>query len=84
MIVQSFHRSWFSPAHAPEGVFLYNSVIARIEVKSTVSRADLVTFVRASKDIASLKHSVQPGFKDALEGAFNLLFAYESDAVTQR
>jgi hypothetical protein len=70
-----------SPNHAPEGVFLYNSVIARIEVKSTVSRADLVTFVRASRDIASLKHSVQPGFNDALEGAFNLLFAYESDAT---
>ncbi len=37
--------------HAPEGVFLYNSVIARVEVKSIVTRADIVSFVRASKEV---------------------------------
>ena len=33
-----------SPNHAPEGVFLYNSVMARIEVESTLTRADLSRF----------------------------------------
>jgi hypothetical protein len=70
-----------SANHAPEGVFLYNSVLARIEVKSTLTRADVVAFVKASIDIAALKHSVQLGFTRNLEGAFSLLFAYDSDAV---
>lgn len=69
-----------SPNHAPEGVFLYNSVLARIEVKSTLTRSELGGFVKASVEIASLRHSVQPGFAGSLEGAFNLLFAYDSDA----
>lgn len=70
-----------SPNRAPEGVFLYNSVIARIEVKSKLTRADILAFVRASMDIGALKQSVQPGFTGSLEGAYNLLFAYASDAV---
>ena len=69
-----------SPNHAPEGIFLYNSVLARIEVKSTLTRAGTVAFVRASNEMAALKHSVQPGFDGNLDGAFNLLFAYASDA----
>jgi hypothetical protein len=69
-----------SSNHAPEGVFLFNSVIARIEVKSRLTRADIVNFVNASKDIAKLKHSVQSGFSGSLEGVLNLLFAYQSDA----
>jgi hypothetical protein len=32
-------------------------------------------------EIAELKHSVQPDFTGSFEGAFNLLFAYASDAV---
>jgi hypothetical protein len=63
-----------------EGVFLYNGVLARIEVKSRLTRADLVEFVRSSKEIAALKFSVRPEFVGQLQGAFNLLFAYNSDA----
>jgi hypothetical protein len=69
-----------SGTHAPEGVFLYNSVVARVEVKSTLTKADIRSFVVASMEIAELKHSVQPGFTGSMEGAFNLLFAYSSDA----
>ena len=69
-----------SADHATDGVFLYNSVIARIEVKSTLSRNDIRDFVRSSREIAALKHSVQPGFNGELEGTLNLLFAYASDA----
>jgi hypothetical protein len=69
-----------SSNHAPEGVFLYNSVLARIEVKSTLTRSDVVAFVKASVEIAGLLQTVQPGFPGPLEGALNLLFAYDSDA----
>src|SRR5208282_737330 len=69
-----------SSSHAPEGVFLYNSVLARVEVKSTLTKADVGDFVSSSIEIAELKHSVQPGVKTAFTGAFNLLFAFSSDA----
>jgi hypothetical protein len=70
-----------SQNRAPEGVFLYNSVLARIEVKSRLTRADIVDFALASKEIASLTHSVQARFIGNLDGTYNLLFAYESDAT---
>jgi len=69
-----------SANHAPEGVFLYNSVVARIEVKSSLTRAAIGDFILASREIAALKHSVQPGFSGHLDGVFNLLFAYSTDA----
>ena len=67
--------------HAPEGVFLFNSVLARIEVKSKLTRRDIVAFVRSSMQIADLRHSVQPGCVTSFTGAFNLLFAFSSDAT---
>jgi hypothetical protein len=66
--------------HASEGVFLYNSVLMRIEVKSTLTRDDIRSFVAASLEVCDLQHSVQPGCKSSFEGAYNLLFAYRSDA----
>jgi hypothetical protein len=68
-----------SSTHAPEGVFLYNSVIARIEVKSTLTRAAIKDFVKASREISALKFTAQ-GHIGGLTGAVNLLFAYDSDA----
>jgi hypothetical protein len=41
---------------ASEGVFLYNSVIARIEVKSKFTRGDLQKLISSSRDIAKIKH----------------------------
>src|ERR1019366_6658256 len=69
-----------SPNHAPEGVFLYNTVIARIEVKSSLTRDGVRTFVQSSREINDLRISVQPGFSGQLVGAVNLLFAFDSDA----
>jgi len=66
--------------NAPEGVFLFNSVIARIEVKSKLTRKDIRNFITSSQEIASLKFSVQEGCITELCGAFNLLFAFDSDA----
>lgn len=72
-----------SPNHSPQGVYLYNSVIARIEVKSRITKADIYAFVRSSREIANLRISVQPGSMASsrtFEGAYNLLFAFDSDA----
>jgi hypothetical protein len=52
----------------------------RIEVKSTLTRRDIRSFVAASLEICDLKHSVQPECKSSFEGAYNLLFAYGSVA----
>ncbi len=69
-----------SSGHAPEGVFLYNSVLARIEVKSTLTREDVRSFVSSSLDIARLRHTVKAGISVPFLGAFNLLFGFNSDA----
>ncbi len=65
---------------APEGVFLFNSVIARIEVKSKLTRENIRKFIVSSLDIAALKFSVREGCCVDLFGAFNLLFAFNTNA----
>lgn len=70
-----------STAHAPEGVFLYNSVLARIEVKSQLTRADIRSFVKSSCDMASLKHTTHVRDVPSFVGTLNLLFAFGSDAT---
>ena len=66
--------------HAPEGVFLFNSVLARVEVKSTLKREDVKDFVKSSLELAEMKFSVHPSCESSLDGPFNLLFAFASDA----
>lgn len=64
---------------SPEGVFPFNSVLVRIEVKSILSRAELVKFVVASIEIAQFKVDVRPGCTKKYTSALNMLFAYKSD-----
>ncbi len=67
--------------HASDGVFTFNSALLRIEVKSTLTRADIVQFVEASLEVSKLKHSIGPDYKGELMwGAMNILFAFKSDA----
>ena len=66
---------------APEGVFLFNSVLARVEVKSTLSRDEIRRFVKASIEISRLRLSTSEGFAGEMTGALNMLFAYQSDAT---
>ncbi len=65
---------------APEGVFLYNSVLLRLEVKSTLSLAGVRDFVDASREIAQMNVTVQPGCVTKFDSAYNLLVAYASDS----
>jgi hypothetical protein len=69
-----------SAGHAPDGVFLFNSVLLRVEIKSKLTRGDIRNFVIASQDISKLCHTVQQGSVGPFVGACNLLFAYDSDA----
>lgn len=67
---------------APEGVFLFNGVLARVEVKSILSRVEISKFVKASIEISKLKFAIQEGFTGGgLMGPLNMLFAYQSDAT---
>ena len=72
--------------NAPEGVFLYNSVLARIEVKSKLTAGDINNFIDSSKEISELKFSVNlnSGETSELSGAFNLLFAFDSDLTFEK
>lgn len=61
-----------------EGLFLYESVLARIEVKSTLNVEGIRQFLASSYNIAKLKISVNVNST----GTINFLFAYNSDLLT--
>jgi len=66
--------------NSKEGVFLFNSVLARIEVKSKVKKSDIEDFVTSSKEISVMTFSVMPGNpQKPLIGPLNLLFAFDTD-----
>jgi hypothetical protein len=60
--------------HAPEGVFIYNSVLASIEVKSTLTATGVEEFVASSREISNLKITVGKESARPYIGAINLLF----------
>jgi hypothetical protein len=68
------------PNHGLEGVFLYNSVLMRVEVKSKLTREDIRRFVKASLEIADLRHTVKQSQGTLYNAAYSGLFAYGSDA----
>lgn len=65
-----------------EGIFLYNSVLARVEVKSTINRGFMKDFCSTSLEMSKLRLSVTDNFDKAqkITGAINVLFAFKSDA----
>ncbi|MEM1287085.1 MAG: DUF6602 domain-containing protein [Pseudomonadota bacterium] len=63
-----------------EGVFLYNGVLVRIEVKSTIRLADYRSFARSSVALASMKlANSSEHYQWNVTGALNLIFAFSSD-----
>ena len=64
-------------ANAPEGVFLSNSVLGRIEVKSRLDADGLRQFIESSMRIAKLRVISPKRFEYA--NAFNMLYAFHSD-----
>jgi len=63
---------------AKDGVFPFNSVLMRVEVKSTVNAEEVRNFVASSRDLAALKIVQRPGSKP-VTGGVNLLFGFGTD-----
>ncbi|MCL5260916.1 MAG: hypothetical protein M1561_04470 [Gammaproteobacteria bacterium] len=68
--------------NTPDGVFLVNSVLCRIEVKSKLTRPELKKFIARSQQVNSLKFTVRSEYIQRQTGAFNLLFAYQTDCTS--
>jgi hypothetical protein len=66
--------------NSKDGIFLFNSVLARIEVKSTATRGDMKDFAETSLEISKLNFTVGPNFRANYFGTFNLFFAFKSDS----
>ncbi len=60
-----------------EGIFLFNSVLARVEVKSIVTKVFMKDFCSTSFELSKLRFTVGPNFNAIYFGAFNLFFAYK-------
>ena len=60
------------------GIFHYNGVLARIEVKSSLEEKDYTQFINRSKNLTKFKVDFRK--PRMIEGAYNHLFAYDSRA----
>ena len=70
----------FANVNGPEGVFLFNSVLLRIEVKSTIDRTGLSDFIDASSEVAKMQFDEQPECKTKFTKPCNILVAFKSDS----
>jgi hypothetical protein len=63
-----------------EGVFLLNSVLVRIEVKSTITRKGLFDFIDASSEIVNMEFKKQSDCKTKFAHPLSVLVALKSDS----
>ncbi len=61
------------------GVYLYDSALCRIEVKSKLTKKDLESFVSTSDKIANLKLSAKPEKTPDVFGTLNMLMSFDSE-----
>lgn len=64
----------------PDGIFLLNSVLLRIEVKSQISKQGLREFVNASSEIIKMQFRKQPGCETKFTHPYSILVAFKSDS----
>jgi len=64
---------------APEGIYLYNSVLLRTEVKSKVNATSIKEFVASSKEMSQFKFQVQEGCRKEFVGAINTFVGFATD-----
>jgi len=67
-------------ADVPENVFLFNSVLLRIEVKSTLNRKGLSDFIDASSEMARMQFYKQPDCSVKFTKPCSILVAFTSDS----
>jgi hypothetical protein len=76
---RSIVPSVLAHASAMEGVFPMDGVLARVEVKTTLTKAELRNAVLAAKEIYEMKFCGLPGHMWTLP--INTIFAYKSDLL---
>ena len=64
----------------PDGVFLLNSVLLRIEVKSKITNKGILDFINTSSEITKMKFSKQPDCKTKFTHPLSILVAFKSDS----
>ncbi len=62
-----------------EGVFPINSVLLRVEVKSTITKQGVNEFLDASSEVSSMNFQRQPECKSKFVNPYNILVAFKSD-----
>ena len=66
-------------SHSTNGVYHFNGVLGRIEVKSSLEARDYLQFVKRSEAIRQFKASVRADHI-RLDAGYNYLFGYDSRA----
>lgn len=69
----------FASAQAGDGIYLFDSTLCRIEVKSNVTKADLEDFAKTSRVVSAMELAVGPGEHPSVFGALNLLLGFTSE-----
>jgi len=63
-----------------KGCLFFNSVLLRIEVKSTIDRKGLADFIDASSEVAKMQFDKQQECKTKFTKPYNILVGFKSDA----
>lgn len=68
--------------NSTHGVYLYDNVLCRVEVKSTLTKADLTSFAQSSKKISELKLATRhPDQSPDVFGTLNFLAAFDTQVA---
>ncbi len=60
------------------GIYHFNGVLGRIEVKSCLEASDYTQFVRRSRAVTQFRVDVRQELTGRIDGAYNYLFGYDS------
>jgi hypothetical protein len=69
----------FASCNGAEGVFPFNSVLLRIEVKSRITNQGIGEFLDSSSEVLTMNFQKQPDCKGKFDKPYNTLVAFKSD-----
>lgn len=73
--------SVLASSNSSHGVYLFDNVLCRVEVKSVLTKNDFVSFAHKSKAISELKVTAPLYPAPEVFGAFNMLVAFDSEVA---
>lgn len=73
--------SILASANSGHGVYFFDSVLCRIEVKSVLRKDDIRMFVKSSTRLSQLELAVSPGVTSQVPSAMNMLVAFKSEVA---